>query len=98
MLSFHLFIFLSLCTFCRSCPQKDTPTELTSTPTDDNTFDMSQSNFIVASESIFFLRIQSNPTTGYSWEMFSPSPLQITACTYTQDISPNSHIVGRGGK
>jgi predicted secreted protein len=71
---------------------------LTSMPTKDNTFDTSQSNFVVASSSTFFITIKSNPTTGYVWMLYSPSPLQVSACTFTQNISPAVGMVGVGGE
>ncbi len=51
---------------------------------------------VTASKPVYTLRLNSNPTTGYSWFIMS-YPAQLVKIVKHQFVPPNSKLMGAGG-
>jgi len=106
-----LFSFFQLSSFVDGCPFAFDGSDFTTDPTDFNTFtDQRQHQHLSLSSNFhFFLKLHSNPTTGYSWLIHpsttadlinrDPQQLHLIACQYQQN-QPKHHqqLVGVGGE
>jgi len=112
-LSVVVFLVFFCVPFIAACP-RDVPSKHFSTEsTNSNTFTTEQSYLTIAPHTPFFIQLDSNPSTGYSWSLHPSSDpptilntrinkdddhsLIVYSCSYESSIRAPSNIVGAGG-